>query len=141
MKKIDPNEQALLDSLSPTAFIDAKLAAMDDWRGVTLTRLRNLIKTADPDVTEQVKWGGTPVWEHDGIICTGETYKAKIKLTFLKGASLDDPAGLFNASLGGNARRAIDYVEGDTIDETAFVDLIREAVELNIMARQHKGGR
>lgn len=106
------------------AFIDAKIAALGDWRGATLARVRALIHEAVPDVTETVKWRGVPVWEHGGIICTGETYKQVVKLTFLKGASLDDPAGLFNASLEGNARRAIDLREGDTLDAEAFKRLI-----------------
>ena len=108
-----------------------------DWRDEMLSRLRALIKQADPEVVEEVKWrkpsnpGGVPVWSHDGMICTGETYKTRVKLTFAKGASLKDPAGLFNSSLDGNVRRAIDFHEGDTIDEDAFRDLIREAVSLN----------
>jgi hypothetical protein len=111
--------------------IDERIAALDDWRGDTLSRMRELIRAADPDVVETWKWKGTPVWEHDGIICTGESYKAVVKLTFAKGASLDDPAKLFNSSLEGNVRRAIDIHEGETIDERAFQALIREAVALN----------
>jgi hypothetical protein len=111
--------------------IDAKIAALGDWRGATLARMRALIREADPDVVEQVKWRGVPVWSHGGIICTGETYKSVVKLTFMKGASLADPAGLFNSSLEGNARRAIDIREGETVNEEAFRALIREAVALN----------
>jgi hypothetical protein len=111
--------------------IDAKIKALGDWRGEMLARLRALIHQADPDVVETVKWGGVPVWEHDGIITTGETYKAVVKLTFAKGASLKDPAGLFNSSLDGNVRRAIDFREGGKVGEKAFKALIREAVALN----------
>jgi hypothetical protein len=112
--------------------IDEKIEALIDWRGATLARMRALIREADPDVVEEVKWRGVPVWSHGGIICTGETYKSVVKLTFLKGASLADPAGLFNASLEGNARRAIDIREGEALDEDAFRALIREAVVLNM---------
>ena len=115
--------------------IDERIASLDDWRGDTLGRVRELIKEADPDVVETWKWKGTPVWEHDGIICTGESYKAVVKLTFAKGASLDDPAKLFNSSLEGNVRRAIDIREGETIDAPAFKALIREAVALNTSRR------
>ncbi|MBN9451841.1 MAG: DUF1801 domain-containing protein [Bosea sp.] len=112
--------------------IDAKIETLVDWRGATLSRMRTLIREADPDVVEEVKWRGVPVWSHGGIICTGETYKSVVKLTFMKGAALPDPAGLFNSSLEGNARRAIDVGEGETIDADAFKALIREAVALNI---------
>jgi hypothetical protein len=116
--------------------IDEKIGELDDWRGKTLARVRELIKEADPDVVEEWKWAkatspGVPVWSHDGGICTGETYKAVVKLTFFKGASLDDPAGLFNSSLDGKVRRAIDIREGEEIDAEAFKALIREAVDLN----------
>lgn len=117
--------------------IDASIEALGDWRGEVLSRIRRLIKQADPDVLEEVKWrrpanpAGVAVWSHDGIICTGETYKGKVKVTFAKGASLMDPSGLFNSSLEGNARRAIDILEGDSIDDEAFMALFREAVELN----------
>ncbi|WP_199088044.1 DUF1801 domain-containing protein [Bosea sp. ASV33] len=111
--------------------IDEKIASLVDWRGATLGRMRALIREADPDVVEEVKWRGVPVWSHGGIICTGETYKSVVKLTFLKGASLADPAGLFNSSLEGNARRAIDIREGEAIDADAFKALIRDAVALN----------
>ena len=116
---------------SPSRLIDGRIAELGDWRGETLARVRALIKQADPDVVEEWKWRGVPVWEHGGIICTGETYKAAVKLTFAKGASLDDPAGLFNSSLGGNTRRAIDIFEGDELDEKAFTALVRAAVKLN----------
>jgi len=121
---------------SPSQQIDQRIAELDDWRGETLARLRALIKEADPEVVEEWKWvkpksGGTPVWSHEGGICTGEVYKGKVKLTFFKGASLEDPSGLFNSSLEGNVRRAIDFSEGDEVDEKAFKALIREAVELN----------
>jgi hypothetical protein len=111
--------------------IDAKIEELGDWRGQTLASIRGLIKKADPDVIEEVKWRGVPVWERDGIICTGETYKNAVKMTFAKGASLDDPSGLFNSSLDGNTRRAIDIHEGDEIDEPALIALIRAAVALN----------
>jgi hypothetical protein len=116
---------------SPAALIDARIKELSDWRGKTLARVRTLIKQADPDVVEEWKWRGVPVWEHAGIICTGETYKSVVKLTFAKGASLKDPSGLFNSSLEGNARRAIDFHEGDDIDEDAFKTLIRAAAALN----------
>jgi hypothetical protein len=121
---------------SPSQLIDARIKELDDWRGKTLSRLRSLIKQADPDVVEEWKWRkpsnpGVPVWSHQGPICTGETYKSVVKLTFFKGASLNDPFGLFNSSLEGNTRRAIDVHEDDEIDEQAFVALIRAAVSLN----------
>jgi hypothetical protein len=121
---------------SPAQLIDAKIEELGDWRGETLSRLRALIKQADPDVVEEWKWRkatnpGVPVWYHEGPICTGETYKSVVKLTFFKGASLDDPSGLFNSSLEGNTRRAIDFHEDDEIDEKAFVTLISAAVSLN----------
>jgi hypothetical protein len=116
---------------SPSRLIDGRIKELDDWRGKTLSRVRTLIKQADPDVVEEWKWRGVPVWSHDGLICTGETYKSVVKLTFFKGASLKDPAGLFNSSLEGNARRAIDLFEGDEIDEDAFKRLIRAAASQN----------
>ncbi|HEU4845622.1 MAG TPA: DUF1801 domain-containing protein [Burkholderiaceae bacterium] len=119
------------DSQPASAQIDQKIARLDDWRGATLSRMRALIHEAVPDVVEEVKWMGTPVWSHNGILCTGETYKAVVKLTFLKGASLDDPAGLFNSSLDGNARRAIDIHEGDVLDAQAFKALICAAAAFN----------
>src|SRR3954468_7680255 len=115
----------------PSQLIDARIKELGDWRGETLARVRSLIHQADPDVVEEWKWRGVPVWSHDGQICTGETYKSVVKLTFLKDASLADPSGLFNSSLEGNARRAIDFREGDEIDEAAFKTLIRAAVALN----------
>ena len=116
---------------SPSRLIDARIKELGDWRGETLARVRSLIKQADPDVVEEWKWRGVPVWEHDGIICTGETYKAVVKMTFARGASLEDPSGLFNSSLEGNTRRAIDIHEGDKINEKALKALIRAAVALN----------
>jgi hypothetical protein len=121
---------------SPSEQMDTRIEELGDWRGETLARIRTLMKQADPDVVEEWKWQkatspGVPVWSHDGIICTGETYRSVVKMTFAKGASLDDPAGLFNSSLGGNTRRAIDFHEGDKIDEQALKELIRAAVALN----------
>lgn len=116
---------------TPSELIDARVNELGDWRGKTLSRLRALIKQADPEVVEEWKWRGVPVWSHNGLICTGETYKSVVKMTFLKGASLEDPSGLFNSSLEGNARRAIDFHEGDNIDEEALKSLIRAAVALN----------
>lgn len=116
---------------SPSRLIDARIRELDDWRGETLAKLRALIKQADPAVVEEWKWRGVPVWSHDGLICTGETYKSVVKLTFFKGAQMKDPKKLFNSSLEGNARRAIDLREGDGIDAAAFKALIREAVTLN----------
>ena len=129
---------------SPAQLIDARVKELGDWRGETLSRLRDLIKQADPEVVEEFKWRkatnpGVPVWSHDGIICTGETYKSVVKLTFFKGAALDDPAGLFNSSLEGNTRRAIDIAEGEEIDAEAFKALIRAAVELNVQKRPRGG--
>jgi hypothetical protein len=116
---------------SPSQLIDARIKELDDWRGTMLGRLRALVKEADPDVVEEWKWRGVPVWEHDGIICTGETYKSVVKLTFAKGAALKDPAKLFNSSLEGNTRRAIDFHEGEKINEKALKTLFRAAVTLN----------
>jgi hypothetical protein len=116
---------------SPSKKIDAQIAELADWRGDLLARIRKVIKKADPDVVEEWKWRGVPTWYHDGMLCTGETYKDKVKVTFAKGASLDDPNGLFNSSLDGNTRRAIDIGEGDDFDEKAFTALIRGAVDLN----------
>ena len=126
-----------LEDKSPSQLIDAKISGLGDWRGELLARVRTLIKEADPEVVEAVKWQkptnpmGVPVWEHAGILCTGETYKDKVKLTFAKGAALEDPSGLFNSSLEGNVRRAIDFREGDKMDEAAFKALLRAAVALN----------
>jgi hypothetical protein len=119
------------NSGSPSELIDARIRELDDWRGEMLSRLRALVKQADPEVVEEWKWRGVPVWSHDGIICTGETYKSVVKMTFAKGASLEDPSGLFNSSLEGNVRRAIDFHEGEKIDEKALKALIRSAVALN----------
>ena len=126
MKKANTNQGE-----SASELISKRIAEVGGWRGKTLARMRKLIKEADPDVVEEWKWMGTPVWSHDGIICTGESYKNHVKLTFAKGASLKDPARLFNASLDGNARRAIDIREGEAIDESAFKALVREAIALN----------
>ena len=126
MKKPDASQDQ-----SASELISKRIAELGVWRGETLGRMRKLIKEADPDVVEEWKWMGTPVWSHDGIICTGESYKDKVKLTFAKGASLKDPALLFNASLDGNARRAIDIHEGEVVDESAFKALVRQAVALN----------
>ena len=116
---------------SPSQLIDARIEELGDWRGETLAQIRALIKQADPEVVEEWKWRGVPTWYHDGMICTGETYKKVVKVTFAKGASLDDPSGLFNSSLEGNTRRAIDFQEGEKIDEKAFKALIRAAIALN----------
>ena len=118
-------------SQTPSQLIDARIEELGDWRGKMLSRLRTLIREADPEVVEEWKWRGVPVWSHDGLICTGETYKSVVKMTFAKGAALKDPSGLFNASLDGNTRRAIDFHEGDWIDEKALKTLIRAAVTLN----------
>ncbi len=119
---------------TPSELIDARIEELGDWRGATLAQVRALIKQADPDVVEEWKWRGVPTWYHDGMICTGETYKSHVKMTFAKGASLEDPSGLFNSSLEGNVRRAIDFHEGDEIDADALKALIRAAVELNTAA-------
>lgn len=134
------------EGASPSQLIDARIQELGDWRSETLARVRTLIKQADPDGVEEVKWvkpsnpGGVPVWSHDGILCTGETYKDKVKLTFAKGASLEDPSGLFDSSLEGSTRRAIDFHEGDTIDDEAFKDLIRSAVGLNTSSSRKGNG-
>jgi hypothetical protein len=120
---------------SASELISRRIAELGDWRGETLSRMRKLIKEADPDVVEEWKWMGTPTWSHDGILCTGESYRNVVKLTFSKGASLKDPARLFNSSLGGNARRAIDIHEGEEVDEPAFKALLRQAVALNSSGR------
>lgn len=125
---------------SPSRLIDARIAELGDWRGETLARIRALIRQTDPEVVEEWKWRGVPVWSHAGILCTGETYKAVVKLTFAKGAALPDPKGLFNSSLDGNTRRAIDIREGEAIDEAALTALIRAAVELNTAGRPKKKG-
>jgi hypothetical protein len=130
MKKPDASE-----SKSAADLISQRIAELGDWRGETLSRMRKLIQQADPDVVEEWKWMGTPVWSHGGIICTGESYKKVVKLTFAKGASLKDPAGLFNSSLDGNTRRAIDIHEGEQVDGSAFKTLIRQAVALNSLGK------
>jgi hypothetical protein len=131
MKKSATTKSATTKSESPSRLIDARIKELDDWRGKTLSRVRALIKQAAPGVVEEWKWRGVPVWSHDGIICTGETYKSIVKLTFARGASLKDASGLFNSSLEGNTRRAIDLHEDDKIDEDAFKKLIRAAAALN----------
>jgi hypothetical protein len=128
----------MTDAQSPSELIDGRIAELADWRGEMLARLRALIREADPEVVEEWKWRGVPAWEHDGILCTGETYKAVVKMTFAKGASLEDPAGLFNSSLEGNTRRAIDFREGEAIEEEALKALIRAAVALNQTSRAKK---
>jgi hypothetical protein len=138
MKKANSAATKAKDGNSPSALIDARIKELPDWRGATLARVRALIKAADPEVVEEWKWRGVPVWEHDGIICTGETYKAAVKLTFANGAALADPSGLFNSSLEGNVRRAIDIHEGDRIDEKALVTLVRAAVALNTSKKKPK---
>ena len=125
------NSKRMAEGESPSKLIDARIKELDDWRGKTLSHVRALIKQADPEVVEEWKWRGVPVWSHDGIICTGETYKSVVKLTFAKGASLADPSRLFNSSLEGNTRRAIDFHEGDKINAPAFKKLIRAAIALN----------
>jgi hypothetical protein len=133
MKKENPDE-----SQSASALISKRIADLGDWRGETLARMRQLITEADPDVIEEWKWMGTPVWSHDGILCTGESYKKVVKLTFAKGAALNDPGRLFNSSLDGNVRRAIDIHEGEEVDATAFKSLIQQAIELNQASRVKK---
>ncbi|KQX44786.1 MULTISPECIES: DUF1801 domain-containing protein [unclassified Ensifer] len=135
------NNDAAEDVTSASAQIDARIAELADWRGATLAQIRKLIKEADPEVVEEWKWRGVPVWERAGIICTGETYKAVVKMTFAKGAALADPAGLFNSSLEGNTRRAIDIHEGEQIDEEALKALVLAAVELNFSAQALRSGR
>lgn len=135
------NNNVAEEAVSASSQIDARIAELGDWRGATLEQIRKLIKEADPDVVEEWKWRGVPVWEHAGIICTGETYKAVVKMTFAKGAALEDPAGLFNSSLEGNTRRAIDIHEGEVIDEEALKALVLAAVELNLSTRASRSGR
>lgn len=132
-KKKPATTDAAATGPSPSELIDDRIAQLGDWRGVTLSRVRAAIKQADPEVVEEVKWRGVPVWSHEGLICTGETYKKIVKLTFARGASLHDPTGLFNSSLEGNTRRAIDIHEGDQIDEKALKALVRDAVKFNIL--------
>ena len=133
--KKKPARKQAQGSASASKLIDGRIKELGDWRGATLARIRALIKEADPGVAEEWKWRGVPVWSHDGIICTGETYKSTVKMTFARGAALDDPSRLFNASLDGNTRRAIDFHEGDKINETALTALIRAAVALNTSTR------
>ena len=134
-------KSGLQKSKSPSQLIDARIKELGDWRGKMLSRLRALVKEADPEVVEEWKWRGVPVWSHVGMICTGETYKNVVKMTFAKGASLEDPSGLFNSSLEGNTRRAIDFHEGDKIDETALKGLIRAAVALNMSSAAQRPGK
>ncbi len=141
MTKPEGDSGLAAEGKSAAALIDGRIAELGDWRGEMLARVRALIRQADPAVVETWKWRGVPVWEHAGILCTGETYKAVVKLTFAKGAALADPAGLFNSSLEGNTRRAIDIHEGDTVDEAALVALVRAAVALNTAARPAKKTR
>jgi hypothetical protein len=139
MKKSKSGSKEGTGGDSPSRLIDARIKELSDWRGETLARIRGLIKQADPEVIEEWKWRGVPVWSHSGIICTGETYKSVVKMTFAKGASLEDPSGLFNSSLEGNTRRAIDFQESDKLDKKALKALIRAAVALNTSARATAG--
>ena len=132
------NKPGASQDQSASELISEKIAGLGDWRGEILSKMRKLIKEADPDVVEEWKWMGTPVWSHDGIVCTGESYKKVVKLTFAKGASLEDPARLFNSSLDGNTRRAIDIFEGGEVDESAFKALVRQAVTLNSSGKSSK---
>ena len=129
-------KQSTKDTKSPSQLIDERIEELGDWRSQMLSKVRNLIRQADPEVVEEWKWRGTPVWSHDGMICTGETYKNVVKVTFAKGASLKDPSHIFNSSLDGNARRAIDFHEGDEVDEEALKELIRAAIDLNKSGRK-----
>jgi hypothetical protein len=131
MKKSEPQKSRSPSDKSPSELIDARINELGDWRGEMLSRLRTLVKEADPEIVEEWKWRGIPVWSHAGIICTGETYKKIVKMTFAKGAALNDPSGLFNSSLDGNTRRAVDFHEGEKIDEEALKTLVRVAVTLN----------
>src|SRR5262245_32418501 len=138
MKKRKSGSKAGQGGISPSRLIDARIKELSDWRGEMLARVRSLIKQADPEVVEEGKWRGVPVWSHDGLICTGETYKNVVKMTFAKGAALKDPSGLFNSSLDGNTRRAIDFHEGEQIDEEALKTLVRAAVTLNKSTAQSR---
>ena len=140
MKKTKSGSEEEKGGGSPSQLIDARIEELGDWRGETLARIRALIKQADPEAVEEWKWRGVPVWSHDGLICTGETYKNVVKMTFAKGASLEDPSGLFNSSLEGNTRRAIDFHEGEEIDEKALKELIRAAVALNTSSAGRRPG-
>ncbi len=135
------NKPGAIAAPSPSELISQRIADLGDWRGETLAQMRKLIKAADPDVVEEWKWMGTPVWSHDGILCTGESYKKVVKLTFAKGASLEDPARLFNSSLDGNVRRAIDIHEGESLEQSAFKALIRQAVALNRSLKSKPAGK
>jgi hypothetical protein len=137
-RKATPKPAPDADAAPAAALIDARIKELGDWRGDCLARLRHIIKEADPAIVEEWKWRGVPVWSHGGIICTGETYKAVVKMTFAKGAALDDPAGLFNASLEGNTRRAIDLHEGETVDEAALTALVRAAIALNLSGKSKR---
>ena len=137
-ERVETMDQVKSETENPSTLIDKRIEELNDWRGETLARLRALVKEADPEIVETWKWRGVPVWEHDGIVCTGETYKTVVKMTFAKGASVEDPAGLFNSSLEGNTRRAIDFHEGEAIDEAALKRLIRAAVALNASSRAKK---
>ncbi len=139
MKKAKIAPKKATGKQSPSQLIDARIEELGDWRGDMLAQIRGLIKEADPEVVEDWKWRGVPVWYHEGMLCTGETYKSVVKVTFAKGAALDDPTGLFNSSLEGNTRRAIDFHEGDTIDEKALKALIRAAVALNTSSIKRPG--
>jgi hypothetical protein len=141
MQKMKSGSNEGSGEVSPSQHIDARIKELSDWRGETLARVRNVIKRADPEVVEEWKWRGVPVWSHAGIICTGETYKNAVKLTFAKGASLEDPSGLFNSSLEGNVRRAIDFHEDDEIDEKALKALLRAAVALNTSPVARRPGK
>jgi hypothetical protein len=141
MSKQPKTDSKELADTSPSQLIDARIRELNDWRGETLARVRSLIKEADPEAVEEWKWRGVPVWSHGGILCTGETYKTIVKLTFAKGAALDDPKGLFNSSLDGNTRRAIDIHEGDRVDESALKGLVRAAVARNVSARAARPAR
>jgi hypothetical protein len=135
MRELQVDMKRTVPLESASAFIDAKINELGDWRGKMLAKVRAIILKADPEIVEEIKWRGTPVWSHGGIVCTGETYKNVVKMTFAKGAALQDPAGLFNSSLDGNVRRAIDIHEGDKVDEAALKDLIRAAVALNLKSK------
>lgn len=138
MMNAEPQRQETASELTASELIDQRIAELGDWRGEMLARVRRIILEAEPEIVEEWKWMGTPVWSHNGIICTGESYKSHVKLTFAKGASLKDASGLFNSSLDGNVRRAIDLHEGDTLDETALKDLIRSAAALNLHTKKRK---
>jgi hypothetical protein len=135
MKKMKSDSKDATGKETPSQLIDARIRELDDWRGETLARIRTLIRQVDPEVVEEWKWRGVPVWSHAGMVCTGETYKNAVKVTFAKGASLDDPSGLFNAGLDSNIRRAIDFHEGEKVDEKALKTLVRAAVALNTSTR------